>query len=110
MMNEEVLLLILKLLRKVRNAIPILRVCENLISLVTFIATEIYKKTKILDVVNVYTKNETVHQGANDNLILEMQMSDRKTFFNYFRMTSELFKELLVLLLDYVYINKNMSY
>ena len=40
-MNEEVLLLMLKLLRKVRNAIPILRVCENLISLVTFIATEI---------------------------------------------------------------------
>ena len=68
--------LMLKLLRKAKNvgAIPI-----------------------FLDTVNIYTKNETAHQGANDNLVLEMQTTDREKFFNYFRMTSKLFKELLAL-------------
>jgi len=36
-------------------------------------------------------------QGASDNLIFETQTIDCEKFFNYFRMTSELFKELLVL-------------
>ena len=36
-------------------------------------------------------------QGASDNLIIRMQTIDREKFFNYFRMTSELFEELLAL-------------
>jgi len=51
-----------------------------------FIATaEIYKKTKILNTVNIYTKNETAHQGASNSSVLEMQTTDREKFFNYFR-------------------------
>ena len=33
-------------------------------------------------------------QGASNNLVFEMQTTNREKFFNYFRMTSELFKEL----------------
>jgi len=94
-MDEIVLLLyMLKLFRKARNVgvlFRYLRVRENFISLITFIATaEIYKKTKILNTVNIYTKNEAAHQGASD-LVFEMQTTDHEKFFNYFRMTSELF-------------------
>jgi len=41
-------------------------------------------------------------QSVSDNLVLEIQTIDREKFFNYFRMTSELVKELL----DYVYIKQ----
>lgn len=36
-------------------------------------------------------------QGASDNLVVEMQIIDREKFFNYFRMTPEVFEELLSL-------------
>ncbi|KMQ86318.1 nuclease harbi1-like protein [Lasius niger] len=36
-------------------------------------------------------------QGASDNLVVEMQITDREKFFNYFRMTPEIFEELLTL-------------
>lgn len=37
-------------------------------------------------------------QGASDNLVVEMQITDREKFFNYFRMTPEVFEELLTLI------------
>jgi len=37
-------------------------------------------------------------QGASKNLIVEMQTTDRQKFFNYFRMTPELFEKLLTLI------------
>jgi len=46
---------------------------------------------------SIFTQRMGRFQGASDNLVLEMQTIDRDKFFNYFRMTSELFKELLAL-------------
>jgi len=42
-------------------------------------------------------------QGASDNLVVEMQTTDREKFFNYFRMTSVLFEELLALVELHIY-------
>ncbi|XP_011859939.1 PREDICTED: uncharacterized protein LOC105557335, partial [Vollenhovia emeryi] len=36
-------------------------------------------------------------QGASENLVVETQITDREKFFNYFRMTPEVFEELLTL-------------
>jgi len=45
----------------------------------------------------MFTQRMRHLQGASDNLIVRMQTIDREKFFNYFRMTSELFEELLAL-------------
>jgi len=45
----------------------------------------------------MFTQRMRHLQGASDNLIVRMQAIDREKFFNYFRMTSELFEELLAL-------------
>lgn len=45
----------------------------------------------------MFTHEMRRFQGASDNLVVEMQTTDREKFFNYFRMTPELFEELLTL-------------
>ncbi|KYN14594.1 hypothetical protein ALC57_13207 [Trachymyrmex cornetzi] len=45
----------------------------------------------------MFTQRMRHLQGASDNLVVEMQTTDREEFFNYFRMTPELFEELLSL-------------
>ncbi|KYQ46677.1 hypothetical protein ALC60_01018 [Trachymyrmex zeteki] len=45
----------------------------------------------------MFTQRMRHLQGASDNLVVEMQTTDREKFFNYFRMTPELFEELLSL-------------
>jgi len=45
----------------------------------------------------MFTQRMMRLQGASDNLIIEMQTIDREKFFNYFRLSPQLFEELLAL-------------
>jgi len=45
----------------------------------------------------MFTQRMRRLQGASDNLIIEMQTTNREKFFNYFRMSPQLFEELLAL-------------
>ncbi|KYQ55889.1 hypothetical protein ALC60_05171 [Trachymyrmex zeteki] len=46
----------------------------------------------------MFTQRMRRLQGASDNLVVEMQTTDCEKFFNYFRMTPELFDKLLSLI------------
>lgn len=45
----------------------------------------------------MFTHEMRLLQGASNNLVVEMQTTDGEKFFNYFRMTPEIFEELLML-------------
>ena len=45
----------------------------------------------------MFTQRMRRFQSASDSLVIGMQTTDHEKFFNYFRMTSELFEELLAL-------------
>lgn len=103
--KSTVLLLILKLLRKARNmpswrAISVLKRVRKIYLIYTVLLQNqknIRKKRKFW-VRPMFTHEMRCLQGASDNLVIEMQTTDREKFFNYFRMTPELFEELLTLI------------
>lgn len=103
--KSTVLLLILKLLRKARNmpswrAISVLKRVRKIYLVYTVLLQNqknIRKKRKFW-VRPMFTHEMRRLQGASDNLVIEMQTTDREKFFNYFRMTPELFEELLTLI------------
>lgn len=103
--KSTVLLLILKLLRKTRNmpswrAISVLKRVRKMYLVYTVLLQNqknIRKKRKFW-ARPMFTHEMRRLQGASDNLVVEMQTTDREKFFNYFRMTPKLFEELLTLI------------
>jgi len=103
-MDEEVvLLLMLKLLRDARNmsswrAIPVFkRVRKLYFAYNVLLQQQKYIRKRKFWVRPMFTQRMRRLQGASDNLIIEMQTTDREKFFNYFRMSPQLFEELLAL-------------
>ena len=104
-MNEKtVLLMILKTLQTAKNLPPwrAAAVYEKVRKLyLTYILLlqeqENVKKQRKFWVRPIFTHEMRIFQGASDNLVIEMQTTDREKYFNYFRMSPELFEELLTL-------------
>jgi len=93
----------LKLLRDARNmsswrAIPLFkRVRKLYFAYNVLLQQQKYIRKRKFWVRPMFTQRMRRLQGASDNLIIEMQTTDREKFFNYFRMSPQLFEELLTL-------------
>ncbi|XP_024877298.1 uncharacterized protein LOC112458093 [Temnothorax curvispinosus] len=96
--EKTVLLVMLKILRTANNlptwhAVPVFNRVRNILGYIVLLQ----KKKRKFWVRPMFTHEMRHLQGASDNLVVEMQITDREKFFNYFRMTPEVFEELLTL-------------
>jgi len=55
------------------------------------------RNPRLMWVRDIFSEQRRRLQGASDNLIIEMQLSDNLTFFNYLRMSPSMFHKLLQL-------------
>lgn len=82
-------------------------VFQKKVQLMTHLLTPVMKKrSRTCDVHPIYQRR--IEQGAYHNLIAEMRLTNESQYFNYLRMTPEMFD----ILLSYVgpVIKKNLNY